>query len=106
LLSRLGIAESIKDHLVATKSGDQAGSVARGEAEMIVAVVPSIVSTPGVELAGVFPKELQTYTTFSAAVKAGKDSAQGESSLALIQMLTSPAARVILNAHGMGIGSP
>jgi len=104
LLVRLGISEQMKPRLRPMGPGVQTKSVASGETEMLVAVVPSIVSAPGVELAGSFPSALQTYTTFAAAVSSKSKETDG--ARAVILLLTSPAAQAIFRTQGMGIGMP
>jgi molybdate transport system substrate-binding protein len=78
--------------------------VAAGEVEMIVAVVPSIVGAQGVELAGVFPAELQTYIGFAAAVSS--NAREAEAAQAVIELLTSPKARALYKSRGMEAGAP
>jgi molybdate transport system substrate-binding protein len=104
LLSRLGIAEQMKPRLRPMGPGEQTKTVASGETEMIVAVVPSIVTASGLELAGLFPAELQTYTTFSAAVST--KSKEPDAARAVIKLLTSPAAGAIYKSQGLQIGTP
>jgi molybdate transport system substrate-binding protein len=79
-------------------------SVASGEADLVVAVVPGIVAAPGVELVGPFPSELQTYISFAAGVSTGAK--QPEVAQALIKFLASPAAVAVIKAKGMEPGTP
>lgn len=104
LLARLGIAEQMKPRLRPMGPGEQTRTVASGETEMIVAVVPSIITATGLELAGLFPAELQTYTTFSAAVSV--TSKEPDVARAVISLLTSPAAGSIYKSQGLQIGAP
>ena len=79
-------------------------SVASGEVEIVVAAVPGIVAAPGVELAGPFPSELQTYISFTAGVSS--DAKEPGAAQALIKFLTSPAAVAVIKAKGMEPGTP
>ena len=79
-------------------------SVAAGEVELIVAVVPGIVAAPGVDLAGSFPPELQTYVGFAAGVSAGAK--EPGAAQALIKFLMSPAHASVIKAKGLEPGSP
>jgi len=105
LLARLGIADEMKPRLRPIMgSGAIYKSVAAGEIDALVAAVPSILAAPGVDLAGSFPHELQTYIPFAAAVSTNaKDS---EAAQAFIRFLASPAAAKVLRAKGLEPGSP
>ena len=104
LFSRLGISEEIKPRLRPLGPGLQSKSVASGETEMFVTVVPNIVSARGVELVGSFPRELQTYTTFAAAVSAR--AMEPDAARQVISLLISSAAREMLKSRGMDSGAP
>lgn len=68
LLERLGIADKLKPRLVATPGGQTTLAVARGEAELAVVPVTSILAAaPDVMLVGRFPAELQSYIDFTMA---------------------------------------
>jgi molybdate transport system substrate-binding protein len=99
LLERLGITEEMQPKLKPMGPGAAYESVARGEADIVVAVVPGIVAAPGVELVGPFPSALQTYISFAAGVST--DAKQPEGAQALITFLTSPVAVAVLKAKGM-----
>ena len=62
-------------------------------------VIPQIVTTPGVELAGPLPPEIQYYITFTAGVSA--NSRAPEAARELIKFLTGPAAVPVIKAQGM-----
>jgi molybdate transport system substrate-binding protein len=104
LLERLGIAEEMKPKLKPMGPGAAYESVASGEVEIVVAVVPGIVAAPGVELVGPFPPELQTYISFAAGVSTGAK--EPEVAQALIKFLTSPEAVDVIRAKGMEPGTP
>jgi len=99
LLDRLGIAAEMKPKLKPVATGVTAERVARGEAEIVVAPIPSIVAVPGVELVGPLPSELQSYIDFTAGVASGAKEA--EAAKALIKFLAAPAAAPVLKAKGM-----
>ena len=62
----------------------------------------NVLIAPGVELAGVFPAELQQELVFTAAVAA--DSKQAEGARAFLHFLTSPTATAVIKAKGMTPG--
>ncbi|MBB4184795.1 molybdate transport system substrate-binding protein [Sinorhizobium terangae] len=71
LLERLGIADEVKPKLVGRTGGQTALAVARGEAELGVVPVTSILAAaPDVMLVGRFPAELQSYIDFAIGISA------------------------------------
>jgi molybdate transport system substrate-binding protein len=99
---RLGIAEAMRAKTkVQTMPAQIAPAVAKGEAELGVFLINVLIG-PGVELAGVFPKELQQELVFTAAVAA--DSKQTEAAKSFIAFLTAPAAVAVFRAKGMTPG--
>ena len=98
-LARMGIAEAVNAKAVLRRGSHEiVASVARGEAELGVTFVSTIVSTPGVKVAGLLPPPLAGEERFAAGVV--KDSAAREAALAFIRALGSPAARAIWTAWG------
>ncbi len=105
LLERLGIAEEMKPKLKPIGPDSTVPkSVVSGEAEIGIATVPTIVATPGVELVGPLPSELQTYIGFAAGVSTG--ARQPEIAQALIKFLASPVAVAVIKAKGLEPGTP
>jgi molybdate transport system substrate-binding protein len=74
-----------------------AAEVASGEADIAIQQVSELMSVPGVAVAGPFPAEVQTVSTFDAAIFA--DAANPEGAAALMALLASPAAA---KAYGDG----
>ncbi|TIU53865.1 MAG: ABC transporter substrate-binding protein, partial [Mesorhizobium sp.] len=71
LLERLGISDEVKPKLVAIPGGQTAPAVGRGEAELGVVPVTSILAAaPEVMLVGRFPAELQSYIDFAIGISA------------------------------------
>ena len=104
MLERLGIAEKMKSKLKPISSGTVPNSVLSGEAEVGIATIPTILATPGVELAGPLPPQVQTYVSFSAGV--GTGAREPEAAQALLRFLASPAAVAVIKAKGLEAGSP
>jgi molybdate transport system substrate-binding protein len=74
-------------------------SVAAGEAELGFAVSSTILTTRGVQLAGLLPREFQEYVVYTAGVStASKDP---KASKALIDFLTGERATPVMNAKGL-----
>ncbi|WP_086999377.1 molybdate ABC transporter substrate-binding protein [Rhizobium sullae] len=100
LLERLGIADEVKPKLVAVPGGQTAPAVGRGEAELGVVPVTSILAAaPEVMLVGQFPAELQSYIDFAIGISA--DSRDAEAAKQLSEFLMSTAADDILAAKGL-----
>lgn len=100
LLERLGIADEVKPKLVPISGGQTASAVGRGEAELAVVPVTSILAAaPEVELVGPFPAELQSYIEFAIGISA--DATDPDAVAQLSNFLTSAAADDILAARGV-----
>ncbi len=102
VLERLGLAEQLKAKLRPMPALDSVEVVGRGEAEMVVVVLPRILVVPGVDLVGPIPAELQTWIGTSAGV--GAAAREPEAAHALIRFFTGPAAIPVLKAKGMEPG--
>ncbi|MBA5803868.1 molybdate ABC transporter substrate-binding protein [Rhizobium changzhiense] len=100
LLESLGIADEVKPKLVAISGGQTAPAVGRGEAELGVVPVTSILAAaPEVMLVGQFPAELRSYIDFAIGINA--DSTDAEAAQQLSKFLTSTAVDDILAAKGV-----
>lgn len=104
LFDRLALGADAKARLRPMSGSAVIDAVAKGEAELTVITVPNIVSTPGVELAGLLPVELQNYTVFTAGVSLKAQEA--EAAKALVKFLMGPSATAVLRSRGMERVSP
>ena len=75
---------------------------AKGEIELGISIITQIVTTPGVELVGPFPPELQRYYIFPGAVSI--TSRAPDAAMALLRFLKAPAAARVIRAQGMEPG--
>jgi molybdate transport system substrate-binding protein len=103
LVDRLGIAEAIKSKTTIPASDIVSELVAKGEIELGVVVITQILTTPGVELVGPLPPEIQFYTTFTAGVSS--NSQAPEVARELIKFLTGPTAIPVIQAQGMELAN-
>jgi molybdate transport system substrate-binding protein len=99
LVERLGIAEVIKSKVTRPESDIVSELVAKGEVELGVVVITQILTTPGVELVGPLPPEIQSYVMFTAGVSA--NSRVPDAARQLIKFLTGPTAIPVIKAQGM-----
>jgi molybdate transport system substrate-binding protein len=98
LFPKLGIAETINVKVTPRGTGATA-MVASGEADLGILPVSEILHASGVELAVVFPAEIQFIQTFSAAVVAG--SSEAEAGKRLVEFLSSARAAEAIKGAGL-----
>jgi molybdate transport system substrate-binding protein len=98
LIERLGLSEALKAKTI-VRDGIVANIAASGEAELAVQQISELMQSPGVEIVGPLPDELQQITVFSAGVFT--DSAQVDLSRAFVAHLASPANAALIRAKGM-----
>jgi molybdate transport system substrate-binding protein len=102
LMERLGIADALESKTVRPDLDIVSELVARGEVELGMVVITQILTTPGVDLVGPLPAELQSYITFTAGISA--DARAPAAAKELLALLTSPAAIAVITAQGMEPG--
>jgi molybdate transport system substrate-binding protein len=89
LFERLDITDAIRPRERRPEGDSVAILVARGEVELGLVVITQILTTPGVELVGPLPREIQSYVTFTAAV--GSAAAAPDAARQLIAFLRGPS---------------
>jgi molybdate transport system substrate-binding protein len=103
VIERLGIAQQVN-----AKAKFMEGTVAEFAAHDSAAIVISqpmeILATPGYELVGWLPEELQNRDGFTWALGVTVNAKDPEAARALIRFLSSPAAEAIIKAKGMEPG--
>ncbi len=87
LFGRLGIAEAIESKVTRPESDIVSELVARGEIELGIVVITQILTTPGVELVGPLPPEIQSFVVFTAGVSTSSKEPDA-------------ARQLIIGAHG------
>jgi molybdate transport system substrate-binding protein len=103
LLERLGIAQDLKPKLHLDSSEGNVPEnvflgVATGDIEMQIGQITEIVISPGVDLAGPLPSEIQSTTVMAAGIVA--TSKAPDAAKALISFISSPSAAAVLKASG------
>lgn len=99
LLERFGIADAIKPKTTRPETDIVCELVAKGEVELGIVVITQILTTPGVELVGPLPSEIQSQISFVAGI--GSKSNHSKAAMALIKFLRSPAANRVIKLQGM-----
>ncbi len=99
LIREWGMVEVLEAKTVRTTGETVSESVASGEVEIGLIVIPNILSVPGAEVAGPFPDEIQHWVEFAAAV--GARSPHQLAARELIAMLKSPTSARIMEARGL-----
>jgi molybdate transport system substrate-binding protein len=102
LLRELGIADAIAPKLILPEADAVSTMTAKGEVELGLSITTQILTTPGVELVGPFPAEIQRYYAFAGAVSTTSHSP--DAATALLKFLKGPAAIPVIRAQGMEPG--
>jgi len=102
MIERLGIADAIKAKVVRPATDTVSEMVAKGEVELGMVVNTQIVTTPGVELVGPLPAELQSYLIFTGGVSS--KSKAPSAARDLLKFLTGPIAIPVIRSGGMEPG--
>jgi molybdate transport system substrate-binding protein len=101
-MERLGIAQQMSGKTVLAAGGQAAVAVAKGEAELGIALASEIVPVAGARLIGPLPGDLASTTVFAGGI--GIESGSAESAKALIDFLTGPEAATTFKANGFDPG--
>jgi molybdate transport system substrate-binding protein len=99
VLERLGISKAIESRVIRPETDIVSELVAKGDVELGMVVITQILTTPGVDLVGPLPPEIQSYVTFVAGV--GSQSKVPEAASELIKFLRGPRAAGVIKTQGM-----
>jgi molybdate transport system substrate-binding protein len=102
LIERLGLTDALKSKVTIPTTDIVSELVAKGEIELGVVVITQILTTPGVELVGPLPPEIQYYTVFVGGISA--KSKAPDAARELIKFLTGPIAIPVIRSQGMEPG--
>jgi molybdate transport system substrate-binding protein len=101
LFEKLGIADELKPKLKPLE-GAAGEATANGDIEIGLTQISEILPYANAELLGPLPSDIQSYTSFSAAVSAA--SKEADVAKAFIKSLAAPAALAAIKAKGMEPG--
>ena len=99
LIERLGLKEAIVSKTTMPNSDISSELVAKGEIELGIVAITQAFTTPGIELVGALPAEIQAYTNFGGAVSTASKAA--DASRDLLKFLKGPAAVRVIKDQGM-----
>jgi molybdate transport system substrate-binding protein len=99
LFDRLGVAKALEAKTTRPESDIVCELVAKGEIQLGLVVITQILTTPGVELAGPLPSEIQSFIVFTAGVTTNAKAP--DAALQLVKFLKSPAALAVIRKQGM-----
>jgi molybdate transport system substrate-binding protein len=102
MLERLGLTEAVRYKVIRPEQDIVSKLVAKGEVEIGLVVITQIQTTPGVELVGPLPAEVQSYVVFAVGVST--NSKTPAAAKELIKFLTSPRAVAVMKLQGMQPG--
>jgi molybdate transport system substrate-binding protein len=69
LLEQLGLKGTLASKIKVPDTEISTELVAKGEIELAIIVVTQAFTTPGVDLAGPLPKEIERYSVFGGAIR-------------------------------------
>jgi molybdate transport system substrate-binding protein len=100
ILERLGITAEMKPKLKAHQGADRVvRAVAAGEADFGFVSTATVAPGSGAEVVGPFPRELQDYVVYTAAVSTAAK--EPNAAKALIDFLSGDKATAVLKARGL-----
>ena len=99
LMDRLELTEALKRKVVRPEQDIVSELVAKGEVELGLVVITQIQTTPGVELAGPLPPEIQSHVVFATGVSSRSRAPYAAEEL--IKFLTTPRTVAVMKSQGM-----
>lgn len=99
IIERLGLKDALAAKTTIPKTDLSSELVAKGEVELALVPITQAFTTPGVELAGPLPPEIQFYTAFGGAISATSKSRNASADL--LKFLKGPAALRVIKEQGM-----
>jgi molybdate transport system substrate-binding protein len=99
IIERLGLKDALAAKTTIPKTDICSELVAKGEVELGIVAITQILTTPGVELVGPLPAEIQFYTNFGGAISATSNAS--DAARDLLKFLKGPKAIPVIRAQGM-----
>jgi molybdate transport system substrate-binding protein len=99
LIERLGISAELRAKTTRPEMDIVGDLVARGEADVGVTAISTLMATPGVDVVGPLPPEIQSYVYFEAGI--GTNAMATDAATELVKFLTEISTSRVLKAKGM-----
>jgi len=99
IIERLGLKDALAAKTTIPKSDLSSELVAKGEVELGLIPITQTFTTPGVELVGPLPSEIQFYTVFGGAISA--NSKFRDAATELLKFLKGSSALRVIKEQGM-----
>jgi len=99
LFEDFGIARELQAKSIRPETDTVGELVARGEAEIGITAISTLMATPGIDVAGPIPRELQAYVSFEGAISSNAS----EPSVAwkLLDLVREPETAAVMRRKGM-----
>lgn len=102
LVKRLGIAEQLRSKTLLPETDIVGPMVAKGEVELGVTGIATLIATPGIDVVGPLPAEIQFYNVFTGGISTSTTHA--DASKEFIKFLRGPTAVPVIKSKGMEPG--
>lgn len=102
LMTKLGIADQLRGKTKLPEDDIVGPMVARGEAEIGITAISTLLATPGLSVVGPIPAEIQHHVIFTGGVSTATPSPAAAQ--ALLKFLTSPAVVPAIRKKGLQPG--
>lgn len=99
LFDKLGVSDEVARKSVLVNGGLVGTKLIDGEATIAIHQISELLAVKGIQYVGALPAEIQSYTTYTAAMAKGSQNAKD--SLELIKALGGDKAVSLLRANGM-----
>lgn len=99
LFERFGMTDEVKPKALRLETDTVGDLVVQGEADIGVTAIATLMATPGLDIVGPIPAEIQAYVSFVGAV--GANAAVPDAARALIAFVTGPDALAVIRSKGM-----
>jgi molybdate transport system substrate-binding protein len=99
LIERLGIARELQPKTLRPDMDIVGDLVARGEADIGVTAISTLLATPGVEVVGPLPQEIQSYVYFEGGI--ATNASAPDAARALLKFLAGRSTVGVIKSKGM-----
>lgn len=99
LFPRMKLTEQLRDKSSLVSDEPVGAAVARGDVQLGFQQLSELKPVPGIDIVGLIPDDVQKMTLYSGGVT--RTSAHPEEAAALLQYLSSPAARLAIQESGL-----